>query len=467
MASTVVFVVLDSVRFDIFQSFVSKYDGTFIHSLLEGGTEFRRATATAPWSLPSHASMFTGQYPREHGALRADTKIATGTKTLIDVLSEEGFQTGCFTGNPFVHPDYGFEGWDEHRNHYSQVIFSDATAPQSDRTGLGELFDGIQQVASANHQAKTFVNAAYRKLRTSPPLADDGGRRMTQDAINWLHAHSGEDLFLFLNYMETHDYHKRLTTAGRLRNLIDGDRITAINRKLGGAGISHYADSAEITEGERQFLEELVLDEMQYVDNLLSDLWETLETTGRSDDCLFVLCSDHGDAFGERGFVYHLAGVTEPLVRVPLVVRSPYAQPDVVDERVSLAWLFDAAVNYVSGNGEIDIFNPETYPEYVSAENTNRLKDLADGLNGRPPEKYFQKRVAVYESDRPDRKYVRVGNEYVVRELDGDTLAEHDVKGDSEPKVRAFEDSLQESSSDESDIGEETKSRLRELGYLN
>lgn len=467
MPRTVVFVVLDSVRFDIFQQFVSESSGGFIDLLTREGTEFRAATATAPWSLPSHASIFTGQYPTEHGALRADTRITSDTETLLDTLSNEGFRTGCFTGNPFIHPDYGFDGWSEHQNHYSQAIYSDAVAPQSDRSGLGELFDGLRQVASADQSTKTFLNAAYRKLRTSPPLADDGGRRMTQDAIDWLGECSGEDIFLFLNYMDTHDYHKRLTAAGRVRNLVDRDRITAINAKLGGAGISHYADPTEITDRDREFVTELILDEIQYVDNLLSELWQELEATGRSDDCLFVLCSDHGDAFGERDFVYHLAGVTEPLVRVPLVVRSPDSRRDVIEERVSLAWLFDVITDYASGGGKVDIFDPETYPKYVGAENTNRLRDLADGLDQQPSERYFRKRVAVYESERPERKYVRVGDEFGVRELDSETLAEYDTDGDAERKVQSFEESLQEGTSNAGDIGEETENRLRELGYLN
>ncbi|WP_435176466.1 sulfatase-like hydrolase/transferase [Halorussus sp. AFM4] len=467
MARTVVFVVLDSVRFDIFQTFISEYDDTFVHSLLEDGTEFRGATATAPWSLPSHASMFTGQYPREHGALRANTRITEDTETLLDVLSDEEFHTGCFTGNPFVHPDYGFDGWDEHRNHYSQTVYPDATAPKSDKSGLSELLDGMRQVLNADQRAKTFANAAYRKLRTTPPLVDDGGRRMTRDAINWLDDNAGEDLFLFLNYMETHDYHKRLTKRGRLRNLVDCDRITAINHKLGGAGISHYATPTEITERDRQFVTELIIDEIRYVDILLQRLWSKLETMDRSDDCLFILCSDHGDAFGERGFVYHLAGVTEPLVRAPLLVKSPNGQQDVVDERVSLGWLFDTIVDYAAESGNMDLFDPETYPEYVGAENTNRLTDLINGLDKRPPERYFRKRVAVYESSHPKRKYVRIGDEYGVRELDERTLTERDTDDEGEPIVQAFEDSLRRSTTKLSDIGEETESRLRELGYLN
>lgn len=467
MSRTVAFVVLDSVRFDIFQTFVSQSEETFIQSLLEDGSEFTAATATAPWSLPSHASMFTGEYPREHGALRADSKISEDADTLIDVLSEEGFKTGCFTGNPFVHPDYGFEGWDQHWNHYSQSIYPGATAPESEKSGLGELFDGVRQVLDADDTAKTFANAAYRKLRTSPPLVDDGGRRMTRDACDWIDENAGEDLFLFLNYMETHDYHKRLTNFGRIRNLTDRNRITEINRKLGGAGISHYANSSDITERDRQFIEELVLDEIRYVDTLLQQLWEKLEAMGRSEDCMFVLCSDHGDGFGERGFVYHLAGVTEPLVRVPLVVKSPNSRPDVVNERVSLGWLFDAVTDYATGTADIDLFDPETYPEYVGSENTNRLADLADGMDKRPAEQYFEKRVAVYESDHPEQKYVRVGDKYGVRELDEQTLAEDDTDGEAEPTVRAFEDTLRERASKASDIGEETENRLRELGYLN
>jgi len=466
MPKTVVLVVLDSLRYDIFQRYLATGGDGFIASL--PATQYHGATATAPWSLPSHASIFTGEYPREHGALRSTHTIHRDNRTLLDELAAEGFDQACFTSNPFVDPGYGFDGWEEHRNHYMESVYPDATIPRSERTGVGQLRDGLKQIASADDRYRALGNAVYRKLRTSPALVDDGGRRMTRDAVHWLSGRGDTDCFLFLNYMETHDYHKKLVGyRNRVSDVVQDEELKRLNRLFGGQGISHYFRENQFSDADRECIAAIVSDELTYVDTLLERLWNQLVQSGRADDALLLLCSDHGDAFGERGFVYHLAGVTEPLVRVPLLVHSPgQTESRSINERVSLAWLHDTVLNYAGQNRPVDLREPGSYPETLGAENTDRLADLLGGFEGTVRDGFRQKRTAVYDRTRPESKYVRIGDEVQVRQVERRGLREVDVGSDDEERIEAFERGLTEREPQTRSLDAGAEDRLRDLGYI-
>ncbi|WP_372479539.1 sulfatase-like hydrolase/transferase [Halomicrobium sp. HM KBTZ05] len=464
MADTIVLVVLDSVRYDIFEDYLNEASGTFLSTLATDSVSFDRAVTPAPWSLPAHASMFTGKYPREHGATNADTAIHPQIPTLLTRLGDAGYRTGCFTSNPFVHPDYGFEGWDHHRNNYSEKIYEKGGAPESDEAGIGELVDGARQVISHQHTFRTFVNATYRKLRTGPSLVDDGGRRMVTDAVNWL-SEDDSDSFVFLNFMETHDYHRRLSRWGRIKNIAENGRLSELNSRVGGAGIQYYAGNSTIDETDREFYRKVMRDEIGYVDKLLQQFWRALERQERAEDCLFVLCADHGEGLGEGDIVYHLAGVTEPLVRVPLFVRSPDQQDGRIERWSSLVWIYDTICREIGIDTGLTLLEESTYPDLVGSENTNRLQDLLGEIDGDVSDQYLQKRVAVYQAADRDHKSVRLEDTYERRKL-GSGLTEWTVDGDARALVDQFEDSLEVTDETHMDVDDATRSRLEDFGYL-
>jgi choline-sulfatase len=64
--------------------------------LARRGVRFDRAFATAPITLPSHASLFTGRYPAGHGSRHNSIRLDPQTPVLADALSKAGFATGAF-----------------------------------------------------------------------------------------------------------------------------------------------------------------------------------------------------------------------------------------------------------------------------------------------------------------------------------------------------------------------------------
>ena len=466
MAKTIVLAVLDSLRYDIFFDYLSADGSPFIKQFVNSGVNFTGATATAPWSLPSHASMFTGKYPREHGALRSNTRIRSDTPTLTDRLNDRGFVTACFTSNEFIRPDFGFNGWDRCPDHYGHARFPDAHSPLSDETGINKLLDALGQVVDSEKPHKSFLNAVYAQAKRSPPLLDDHGKIMTRDMVQWLdRLPNQDDLFLFCNYMETHDYHRQISSIRkRLWNVAHKKDLDAIQSILRSVEMSPH--DPLMSKGEIELFKTLMMDELRYVDRLLDRLYQALEEQGRADDCLFILCADHGEGAGERGFVYHaLGGITEPIVRVPLVVSSPNTMEKEIRERVSLAWVYSTVLDFADSQTGPNLVDPSTYPNIVGTENTNHVIDIVDSTDA-IDEYYLKPRLGVYQTGDPERKYVRIGDEYSTRAIEANGLTEDDIEENGKQFLRQFEREHESVDKQRFSLNESTKSRLQDMGYI-
>lgn len=466
MSQTVAVVVLDSLRYDIFKNYLRANPNGFLNHLVDSSISFTGATAAAPWSLPSHASIFTGKYPREHGALQFNTRIRDEFPTLVDQLNQIGFTTACFTSNEFVQSDYGFGDWDHFGGHYGHARFPDAHSPLSDEEGIEKIKDALGQVRASNKPIKSLLNAFYSQARRSPALVDDGASSMTKDMIGWLErTPSDDDLFLFCNYMETHVYHKQLSTRlRRLWNVRNGRKLDSLHAKLRNKNLD--PDATLLNDDDIALFNRVVTDELRYLEDRLSRLYDALLQQSQSGDCLFILCSDHGDGLGEEGFVYHdFGGVTEPLVRVPLVINSPTGRQEKVHRRASLSWIYSTVLNFVDEHDGPDLADPATYPTYVAAENTGHVMDIIDSPED-VHEYYLEDRLAVYQADEVNRKYVSAGDEYSVYSVETDGIKQTRLGEGGRDIIETFEQRHESKIGTKFEVSESTERRLRDLGYI-
>jgi arylsulfatase A-like enzyme len=111
----VIFVLLDTVRAD--RGSALGYDRETtpnFDAFADDATLFTDAVAQAPWSVPSHASLFTGKYPEEHEAT-ITSPILSGEQTLAAVLSANGYETHAVSQNDYGRPATGFaNGFDSY-----------------------------------------------------------------------------------------------------------------------------------------------------------------------------------------------------------------------------------------------------------------------------------------------------------------------------------------------------------------
>ncbi|HEY7280309.1 MAG TPA: sulfatase-like hydrolase/transferase, partial [Actinomycetota bacterium] len=204
----VLFVVLDTARADHFGPFHGRAYTPAFDSLAERG-QAAVAISTSPWAVPSHASMFTGLLPFDHGvtgaaAITADRRLASlrpaierlRDRWLPSVLSAAGYRTIGISANPWISGEMGFDlGFEEFHpvgpagakpsvaepDHHWRMR---DLAPEGLRRRAGRTSGRLRDASSGRDLGS---REALEHVRA---LADDTGDRRP-----W---------FLFLNVMEAH-----------------------------------------------------------------------------------------------------------------------------------------------------------------------------------------------------------------------------------------------------------------------
>jgi arylsulfatase A-like enzyme len=188
-----VVITLDTTRPDRLGCYGNhEIDTPNLDRLCERGVVFSRAVATAPSTLPSHASIFTGLYPRHHGA-RANALYHLGNEqqTLAEVLSENGYETAAFV-SAFV---------------------------LDSKFGLAQGFDHYDDDVLASNTPMGFANRR--------------GDVTTERAIQWLEKPRSRPFFMWVHYFDAHaPYDPPAPFAGRYAQPYD-DEIAFVDQQVG------------------------------------------------------------------------------------------------------------------------------------------------------------------------------------------------------------------------------------------
>jgi arylsulfatase A-like enzyme len=239
-------------------------------------TFYTRALASAPWTVPTHASLFTGMDPFQHGAHTLETQsrvhninpLEESHVTLAEVLSNEGYVTGAFVANDGMlgtrwQLDQGFDTY-----HVERVIAEELNV---------QVFAWLDSVAAA-----------------------------------------GKPFFLFVNYMDTHKVYNTKPRPGLLEEPAVRD-----------SGQLLEALYNAVMPGDRPVPEELaqkVVDQydtaVANVDEQVGRLIDTLERLALYEGTVVVVTSDHGEFFGEHRLVTHSKDVYQEVLWVPLVFKG-------------------------------------------------------------------------------------------------------------------------------------------------
>ncbi|HEX5012498.1 MAG TPA: sulfatase [Planctomycetota bacterium] len=241
----------------------------YLDELARSGIVFTDVSAVSSYTLPTHASLFTGVFPPRHLALDTSDRLNTARMpTLAMRLASAGYATAGFTGGGFLSMDYGFaDGFDS----YSMVD------PVSvSREGLGAVADWIAQQGRRPWFA--FVHT-YATHEYDPPAED----------LALFERAPPDPGFVLRDLLNEHrDLHALPPTPAELDRLTD----------LYDACIHH-------------------------VDRSLRALIEPLRERGLLDDACIVVTSDHGEEFFEHGHLRHRGSLYEELLRVPLLIVPP------------------------------------------------------------------------------------------------------------------------------------------------
>lgn len=287
---SVAVVVLDTLRYDAFERSFGWLDG--VH--------FTRAYSTSHWTIPAHASLFTGQYPSEVGVHGRSPTLDCEEPVLAEVLAEAGMSTQLITANLQL---TRYDGWDRgfsvadgeanlartRADTFDWDAHIEATEP-----GLGRHLRGL---LGCLRQGRGTIASLEQGLELVRRPSWDGGsravrRRLRQDSFD-------DDTFLFVNLMETHTPYHPLPG--------EEDPVVVL-----------VADAFAGTVPDPERIRAAYARSVAYLADVYRDIYRELAS---AFDYVITL-SDHGELLGEHGLWNHSIGIYPELVHVPLVVSG-------------------------------------------------------------------------------------------------------------------------------------------------
>ncbi|WP_338740631.1 sulfatase-like hydrolase/transferase [Haloplanus salilacus] len=506
----VLFVVMDTVRADHLTPY--GYDRPTTPGLADFADEatvFEEAVAPAPWTLPVHASLFTGLYPSQHGADQENPYLE-GATTLAETLSAAGYDTACYSSNawitPYTHLTDGFEAQDN----FFEVMPGDllsgplarAWKTMNDSDRLRAVADKLVSLGNVAHEYLAGGEGADSKT----PAVVDRTKSFVEGSEEW---------FAFINLMDAHlPYHPPDEFAEEFAPGVDSTAVCQNSKE-------YNSGARDIDDDEWDDIRDLYDAELAHIDAQLTRLFGWLKAEGEWDDTTVIVAADHGELHGEHGLYGHEFGLYDPLVNVPLMVKHPDLDADRRTDTVELVDLYHTVLDAVdvpggdpAAPGERAVprdstrsllsenyraFDAATDPDpgqaaapdgaYGFVEYSRpvvELKQLEEKAAGAgidlPEDSRFYARMRA--ARRPDAKYVRIDRiddeAYHLDDDPGETTnlagADDDAVTATDRALAAFEDRVGGAWTDADgadvtddavdDMDEETQERLRDLGYL-
>jgi arylsulfatase A-like enzyme len=232
------------------------------------GTRYTRAVANSPWTLPSHVSMLTGRYPRNHGVKNVGKQIGSDVPVLPEVLARAGYATMAITGSPKLGRRYGLE-----RGFHS----------------------GVEH----------------------PPAAGRAAPLQIEQATSWMRARrrAGEPFFLFLHNFDVHtDY----DPAPALREAFV-EPYSGAQHGTGRELLALRNAGTPLEPDDVRFLSQLYDAGIRELDADLAPLFAFLRTPEMAAGTIVFVTSDHGEEFWEHGSVLHGVTMYGETLRIPLI----------------------------------------------------------------------------------------------------------------------------------------------------
>jgi len=282
-----------------------------LERLAAAGVLYRYCFVPASWTLPSHVSLFSGLYPREHGCnARSDALFPGNYHVLAEILRQSGYRTIGISSNLLMSRDFninsGFDEFYEMRTlfnaeHFVQLRDDIRTYRKNlSRNFVDEFCFIIKESLKNNYYSYPFkhlMDKIYRKswgdILKKSSHSTERALRLTKRMIK---KYQQVPMFMFLNFMEAHSSYN---PPPKYKNII------RINKN--DSSISELSYEQEIA----------------YLDDRLWDLYNFLKELGLAENTLFIVTSDHGEGFGEHGLWGHIFGAYNELIHVPLLIKYP------------------------------------------------------------------------------------------------------------------------------------------------
>jgi len=300
----VILISLDTTRADHLSAYgYARETSPRLAEFAEEARLFTRAYATSSWTLPSHASVFTGRLPVEHGAhypegARRGAKPQAMTpelRTMAEAFAERGYHTAAIAANRLaVAPEFGLD------RGFEEVV--------AERRFSYEPF----HLTFLYLVRRSIHHPAVQRFLIWYWPAD----RITDVAVSWVEKHRNEPFFLLVNYLDPHS--PRVP-----RETLEPSYVEGSHSETDGSS-PRNRDAVERYDAEIRFM-----------DDHLGRFFDGLRRLGIFDRAVIVVFSDHGEFLGEHGLSGHGLNLDEPVQRAALIARYPGGRHAGVEPRVA------------------------------------------------------------------------------------------------------------------------------------
>ena len=307
----VVLVSLDTTRADHLSVYgYPRRTTPNLEELARHATLYTDLVAASDWTLPSHASIFTGMYPSWHGAHLQSLHplimqpLGASLPTLAGILKNRGvFTVGVAANKGFLAPAWGLSRDFQSFNVQTPV---EVLAPRSTyylRNGIRRLLSCCINTEEFDAQCRTASEI------NSDVIAATEDRQVRERSF-----------FLFVNYMDAHTPY-----------VADGPEGMTLPSGRGAPEYArHMQMEQDIVEGKSTYPEAArarIIERYDVgiaaEDAAVGDLIGWLKRRGLYDRALILITGDHGEAFGEHHLAAHGVGTYQDQIHVPLIVKYP------------------------------------------------------------------------------------------------------------------------------------------------
>jgi arylsulfatase A-like enzyme len=252
----VIFIMIDTLRSDRLGSYGYERKTTpVLDDLAAQGILFKHVIAQSSWTKCSMASLWTATNPTKNGILRYNHTLPQEVDFPAEIFKRAGFSTAGIWRNGWVAPNFGFDqGFDTY----------------------------VKPMSAPERRRVQRRNPSARKLKGTD-------LDITDSAVEFLRNFGRERFFLYLHFMDVHQY-------------VFDDQAPNFG--------SSYSDSYDRS--------------LNWTDRIIGTFLVDVDKMGLLTNTVIVIGSDHGEAFQEHGFEGHARDLYREVAEVPFIILLPF-----------------------------------------------------------------------------------------------------------------------------------------------
>lgn len=417
----IIFIVLDTLRKDrshILENILKKY----------GFVSYENVISTSSWTVPSHASMFTGLYPAFHDAHETrerkppDVRLRKREDFLPSILKKKGYTTLLFSANPQVSPLTGFSDFDvikEVKKPHFSILSEDEKRYLTDLRWREDLNSKLcsAKFLLKNRKYKILIKSSldytikdihsfFLYLLYRWPV-EKGSKKLNHQIYNHLKTNKN-NYFLFVNFIEVHEPYMVFEKL----SFVDNFRKNGPNPK--------YIRKWNAIYGK----------EVNLLNKRVTELLNLIRKKGMFENSLIIITSDHGQLLGENGRIGHGTFLDDELLKVPLFIRYPY-EVSLFDTSYKNAWIsikdiYKLIIKYSEGKLTSDscLFSSHAFAESYGVV---KQKTGSENLVGEKIRAFERYKIAIYLNNMKGIFDVPAWKFDAITSYDGKPISNEDV----------------------------------------